>query len=118
MNSDNVKKAGSITSDNILSQLAAIAKADIADYVEIVDGNAVLKPLDKLPPRKRAAVAYVKNAAGSKGAEIKLYDKMHALELLGKHLGLFDGSADPEKETLTKLDRLLDKLCNAPFEKR
>lgn len=118
MNSDNIGKAGNVTADNILSQLAAIAKADISDYVEIIDGNAVLKPLDKLPPRKRAAVAYVKNAAGSKGAEIKLYDKMHALELLGKYLGMFDGSADSEKETLAKLDRLLDKLCGAPFEKR
>lgn len=106
------RKAGSVTSRDILSQLSAIAKADIADYLEIVDGNAVLKPLNKLPPRKRAAVAYVKNAAGSKGAEIKLYDKMHALELLGKYLGLFDGSADNENETMRKLDELLEKFCS------
>ncbi len=106
-----ITKKSSFSADDIISQLAAIARADIADYIDVVDGNAVVKPLSLIPPRKRAAVALIKNGTGSKGAEIKLYDKMHALELLGKYFGIFDGSVSSDEETLKKLDEILENIC-------
>ena len=36
-------------------------------------------------------------ASDASGAEVKLGSKLRALELLGKHLGMFDGGAAPEQ---------------------
>lgn len=36
-------------------------------------------------------------ASDAAGAEVKLGSKLRALELLGKHLGMFDGAAAPEQ---------------------
>ena len=42
-----------------------------------------------------AAVASIK--AGTKGIEVKLYDKLRALELLGKIYGVFGGDISEEE---------------------
>ena len=68
-----------------------------------------------LTPEKRAAVASVKK--GRDGMEIKTYDKLRALELLGKHLGMFDAkSGREEADALEKLDRLLEGIGDAAAE--
>ena len=79
-------------------------------------GNRVrLTPTEELPPEKRAAVASVKK--GRDGMEIKTYDKLRALELLGKHLGMFDAkSGREEADALEKLDRLLEGIGDAAAE--
>lgn len=96
-----------MTAEKLISELRTIAMADISDYVDIIDGNAVVKDLKSIPPRKRRAVASLKNGAGSKGAEIKLYDRTKALELLARLLGILDGSADSEERTLHRLDEVI-----------
>lgn len=96
-----------MNADKLVAELRTIAMADISDYVDIVDGNAVVKDLKSIPPRKRRAVASLKNGAGSKGAEIKLYDRTKALELLARLLGILDGSADSEKRALDRLDEVI-----------
>lgn len=40
-------------------------------------------------------------ASDASGAEVKLASKLRALELLGKHLGLFEGQGGREKESVT-----------------
>lgn len=79
-----------ITQDFVLTELFKIAKADGTDFAKVGKRNRVaLVPTDDLPPEKCAAVASVKK--GAKGAvEVKTYDRVRALELLGKHLGLWD----------------------------
>lgn len=42
--------------------------------------------------------------------EISGKEKMKALELLGKHLGMFTGSGTEEKEILDKLDSVLNTI--------
>lgn len=96
-----------MTAEKLISELRAMAMADISDYVDIIDGNAVVKDLKSIPPRKRRAVASLKNGAGNKGAEIKLYDRTKAIELLARFLGILDGSADSEEHTLHKLDEVI-----------
>lgn len=94
-----------ITQDRVLVELAKVAFADGTDFATVGKRNRVtLVPTDDLPPEKRAAVASVKK--GAKGAvEVKTYDKVKALELLGRHLGMFDGAGGekaPEKGQLAE----------------
>lgn len=84
-----------ITQDAVLQELAAIAFARCTDFCEVVKrGNKnvlQIKPIADLTERQKAAVVTIKTHARG-GIEVKLADKMAALELLGKHLGIFDGS--------------------------
>ena len=81
-------------------ELAAIAFADATDYVQVVekpfvskDGEEVMLPdveiteTANLKPEQKKAIAGIKQ--GKNGIELKLNDKTRALELLGKHLGMF-----------------------------
>ena len=52
-------------------------------------------PTDELAPEKLPAIAGIK--ANQYGVEVKLHDKVKALELLGKYLGTFEGGATQEQ---------------------
>ena len=90
-----------ISPEGILQELAAIAFARVPDYMDS-DGN--LK--GSLKPLQGAAIASVEKS--STGVKVKFYDKMKALELLGKHFGLFDGKENPDdKEDNNLLEAIL-----------
>lgn len=80
-----------VENEKILAELAAIGFARASDYMTVQDGAVTYRDWEQLSEREKAAVAGVEK--GSSGLKIKLYDKMKALELLGKALGLFDGDA-------------------------
>lgn len=94
-----------ITADFVLTELLKIATANGADFAAI-DGRGHVKwtPTADLPPEKRAAVAGIKT--GRDGTEIKTYDKMRALELLGKHLGLFQDSKATQAQSDGSSERM------------
>lgn len=85
-----------ITQDFVLTELMKIAASNGTDFATVGKRNRVtLTPTDDLPPEKCAAVASIKK--GARGAvEVKTYDKLKALELLGRHLGMFDKKPDDE----------------------
>lgn len=90
-----------ISPQRVLQELAAIAFARVPDYMDS-EGN--LKT--ELKPLQRAAIASVEKS--STGLKVKFYDKMKALELLGKHFGLFDGKeSQEEKEDNNLLEAIL-----------
>ncbi|MBR2937741.1 MAG: terminase small subunit [Oscillospiraceae bacterium] len=70
-----------ISPERVLQELAAIAFARVPDYMDS-DGTLKLG----LKPLQGAAIASIEK--GSAGVKVKFYDKMKALELLGKHFGL------------------------------
>ena len=80
-----------ITQDMVVEELAKIAFANIDDYVEIDDSaganKVVVKPTREVPEDKISAVSSIKQ--GPNGIEVKLHDKVRALENLGRHLGMF-----------------------------
>ena len=98
-----------ITQEKVLEELAAIAFANGTNFATITqNGCVLLTPTNELSENKKKAVALIKE--GQYGVEVKLHDKVRALELLGKHLGVFDskhGSGLPAEE-----NNLLEVLMN------
>ena len=88
-----------ITQERVLQELAAIAFANGADFAKVVNTGLLptveMIPTDELAPEKLPAIAGIK--ANQYGVEVKLHDKVKALELLGKYLGTFEGGATQEQ---------------------
>lgn len=89
-----------VTQERVVKELARIAFADATDYAQVEtrtaekgDGTEVsyqtvtLTETAELSADQRAALATVKQSVN--GVEIKLHDKIKALELLGRHIGMF-----------------------------
>nr|DAP50252.1 MAG TPA: Terminase small subunit [Caudoviricetes sp.] len=91
---DERSKATQITAESTLRGINNIAEANITDVVTLVrDENGAIKmqvaDFDKLPRNIKAAIQSIKqNKDGS--IEIKMHDKLKALELQAKHQGLFE----------------------------
>lgn len=77
-----------ISTDDILRQLRAIATTEVTDVVQVVDGDLVVRPTHMLTPEMKMAVCSIEKSAGC--LKVKFYDKLKALELLGKCMGLFE----------------------------
>ena len=77
-----------ITQETVLQELAAIAFANGTDFVTVTGAGLLdVKPTSQVSKEKLPAIAGIKYSQN--GIEIKLHDKVRALELLGKHLGVF-----------------------------
>lgn len=87
-----------ITQEAVLQELAAIAFANGTDFVTVTGAGLLsVKPTSEVAKEKLPAIAGIKY--NQTGIEIKLHDKVRALELLGKHLGVFGtGAAAPDPE--------------------
>lgn len=81
-----------VTQDMVVQELAAIAFARATDYVEIRGNTVIIKPTAELCEQQIRAIAGIKE--GANGIEIKLNDKEKALELLGRHLGMWNDKLD------------------------
>lgn len=115
------EKRTEITQDSVLHELALIAFAKASDYARVVekdamvevdgnmvpvldeDGNQVkyrtVEPIltDELTEDQKKAIAVIKK--GRDGFEIKPYSKIQALELLGKHWGMFTEKVEVKNTT-------------------
>ena len=99
-----------ITQDRVLEELAAIAFARATDYAEVKDDQVFIKDTAGLSENQIKAIAGIKQ--GKFGIEVKLNDKEKALELLGRHLGMFKervevSGLEEEKTKLSDLIRLM-----------
>ena len=72
----------------VLEEIRAIAMARGTDFLQIRDGQLEITDTDALPPHLGAAIAAAERS--TTGLKLKFYDKLRALELLGKAYGVFD----------------------------
>lgn len=101
-----------VNADRVVMELAKIAFVNANDVIDV--NTAIIKP--DAAPEDTAAIQSVKvKTFGEDGLEreIKMADKLKALELLGKHMGMFkdkvelSGRLETEK---TKLDDLIQQM--------
>lgn len=104
-----ISKKYELTQDRIINELIKIAFADRTEISKLVEENKVdrygnvvtdeegnpvkelkvkLTVTDLLTSFEKGAISGYKQT--KKGIEVSTYDKMKALELLGKHIGMFD----------------------------
>lgn len=109
-----------IAADEIIYELVIIAKANAADFVQVTNrkeidknGNPVevcrvrIKPTDEIDQGKIAALAGIRQSAC--GVEVKLYDKLKALELLMRHMGLLRNKTE-ERDKVEITVELADQI--------
>lgn len=104
---DKRAKRTEITADKVLKELATIGFANVTDFVKVEKrtytetpfGDPDAEPVEKeykavdvfetdtISPEKIPALASIKQ--GKDGIEVKMHDKVKALELIAKHLGMF-----------------------------
>lgn len=113
-------KRTEITQDRVLREMAIIAFSSAADYAAVIEEDAYIevegeriKLLDDdgnvmkfrtvqpvltadLTEEQKRALSVIKK--GRDGFEVKPYDKVRALELLGKHLGMFKDTVEVSDE--------------------
>lgn len=86
-----------VTADRVLKELAKVAFADLKDFVTWDDYGVKIINSDKVDGTMLAEISEtINNTILPNGTEIekkqrkvKPHDKMKALEMLGKHLGMF-----------------------------
>ncbi|OGD20338.1 MAG: hypothetical protein A2Y70_02040 [Candidatus Aminicenantes bacterium RBG_13_64_14] len=99
------KKTGKLvmTRDEVLQELSIIGRVDLANYIEINDDTGAIraKGFGEMPAGTSRALEMIREdrmiREDSKGevsiinekVTFKTHDKVRALELLGKHQGLF-----------------------------
>lgn len=99
-----------ITPKAVVEELAAIGFARATNFLWVSDGELTIRATDTLSKADQAAIASVERTAN--GIRLKFYDKMKALELLGKYLGIFEGK--PEEEQVK--NNLLEAILRATGE--
>lgn len=105
-------KATNITAERVLAEIALVGFADLQDHVETGAKGTKIKPFDQMPDGASRALESLAESHGPSGdrVTIKLHDKMKALEMLAKHLGLckeqVDVSGGMDSELVIKVVKL------------
>ena len=84
-----------ITADRVLAELANIAFADPRDLMEWGPDGVTLKDSASLTAGQSASVAEVADGSGGT-LRLKKHDKVKALELLARHIGMFRDRVETE----------------------
>ena len=89
-----------LTIDRIVKEFQRIGFAQTTDMVTLKGGWVHIKDTDDLTPDQKAAISQIRqNKEGE--IEVKFYDKLRALENLGKYLGMFDERITHEHHNAT-----------------
>ena len=93
-----------------MDELAAIGFARATNFLSVSEGELTIRATDSLSKADQSAIASIERT--SNGIELKFYDKMKALELLGKYMGMFEEKSGEE----TARNNLLEAILAATQE--
>lgn len=96
-----VEEKAVVTIGNIVDELAAIAFIDRTGISSIDNNDVKMTNTDKLTKNQKKVIASYKET--SYGVAVETYDKLKALELLGKYLGMFKETVKIENPEATKI---------------
>lgn len=84
-----------VTIDHILRELARVAFADVTEVAYFENGKLVIRDTAVLERDTRCAIAELSESTGrTHSRKVRMHDKLKALELLGRHLGMFKDKVD------------------------
>jgi phage terminase small subunit len=101
-----------ITHETVLREIATVAFASMADYIGPCKDDPTKFEL-KLENMTHQQALVIKDFTsetdkfGNVKTRISLYDKMGALQMLARHLGMEAGKKDPESLTINFLDAII-----------
>ena len=104
-------KRTEITQDRVLQEISRIAFSDIRQVIKWTSNAVTLKSSDELDDDDAAMVSEVSQTTTATGGtlKIKVHDKMKALELAGRHLGLWEKSEAGESSLAEVLRDIISR---------
>ena len=94
------EKRTEITQDRVLKEIANLAFTDRTGIVNLKNNNLIIKNFDESSPEQKACISGVKETKF--GIEVTFYNKEKALEMLGRHLGMFTEKLEVKGELKTE----------------
>lgn len=109
-----VEEKAVVSIGNIVDELAAIAFIDRTGISSIDNNDVKMTNTDKLTKNQKKVIASYKET--KYGVAVETYDKLKALELLGKYLGMFKETVKIENPEATKILSSISKQLGGKSE--
>lgn len=108
-----------ITGDRVVRELARIAFADITQITSFDNNGLRVKTSEEISQDHTAAIASLAQMSGKEGksVKVKMHSKEKALELLGRHLGIFKDAEASQGMTIINMGVMGEKDLTKPKER-
>lgn len=105
-----IQKRTEVTQEKVIQELAAIAFSNATEFASVKGNSVIIRDTDTLEEKVKKSIVGIKE--GKNGIEIKTADKTQALELLGRHLGIFKDKVEisrPTGEITAEIDKYIQE---------
>jgi phage terminase small subunit len=107
-----LQERSDISKDEAVKELTAIIRTRVTDVLNVKGSKVVIKKLDEMPDDVISSISSIKNTRGN--IEVRLYDKISAIDRLCKLLGWDEPSKMDIKGSIDTSD--LEKMSNEELE--